>query len=66
MLTRYTKRFAHYLRNTRAVSALEYALLLGIIATVIAAALVTLGPKMTGVLTTVGNEVAESATEVDD
>ena len=42
-LTHYTKKFVHYLRNNRAVSALEYALLLGIIAVAIAAALATLG-----------------------
>ena len=41
MLTRYTKKFAHYLRNNKAVSALEYAILVGIIAIAISAALVT-------------------------
>ena len=65
-ITRYTKKLAHYLRNTRAVSALEYALLLGIIATLVAAALVALGPNLTGALTTIGAEVTESAGEVDD
>ena len=34
-ITRYTKKFAHYLRNTRAVSALEYAILVGVIAVAI-------------------------------
>ena len=35
-ITRYTKEFAHYLRNNRAVSALEYAILVGAIAIAIA------------------------------
>ena len=40
-LARYTTQFARYLRNTRAVSALEYAILTGIIATVLAGAFAT-------------------------
>ena len=40
-ITRYTKGFVRYLRNNRAVSALEYAILVGIIAVAISAALVT-------------------------
>ena len=30
-ITRYTKKFVHYLRTNRAVSALEYAILVGAI-----------------------------------
>ena len=40
-IARYTKKFARYLRNTRAVSALEYAILVGVIAVAIVAALQT-------------------------
>ena len=40
-ITRYTKGFVRYLRNNRAVSALEYAILVGVIAVAIAAALTT-------------------------
>ena len=36
MITQYTKKFVGYIRNTKAVSALEYAILIGIIATAIA------------------------------
>ena len=43
-ITRYTKGFVRYLRNNSAVSALEYAILVGIIAVAISAALVTLAP----------------------
>ena len=38
-IARYTKKFVRYLRNTRAVSALEYAILVGVIAVAIVAAL---------------------------
>ena len=41
MLARYTKKFIHYLRTTRAVSALEYAILVGVIAVAMAAAMAT-------------------------
>ena len=37
-ITRYTKKFAHSLRSNRAVSAREYAILVGVIAVAIAAA----------------------------
>ena len=40
-ITRYTKGFVRYLRNNHAVSALEYAILVGIIAVALSAALVT-------------------------
>ena len=44
-ITRYTKGFVRYLRTNRAVSALEYAILVGIIAVAISAALVTFSGK---------------------
>ena len=47
-------RAVKYVRFTRAVSALEYALLVGVIATVIAAALVTFGGELKSALVTVG------------
>lgn len=58
-ITRYTKKFAHYLRNNRAVSALEYAILIGIIAVAIGAALGTLGTDLTTALEAIGDEVAK-------
>ena len=65
-LTRYTKKFAHYLRNTRAVSALEYAILIGIVATALTTALVAFSNTITGALTSLGKEVTEATGEVDD
>ena len=47
-ITRYTKGFVRYLRNNRAVSALEYAILVGIIAVAVAAAITTLSGGIEG------------------
>lgn len=58
-VTRYTKKFAHYLRNNRAVSALEYAILIGLIAVAIGAALGTLGTDLTTAIEKIGDEVAK-------
>ena len=57
------KKSAHYLRNTRAVSALEYAILMGIMALVISAALVTFSGNITPVLSLIGGKIG--ATTVD-
>ena len=42
--TGHTKGFVRYLRNNRAVSALEYAILVGIIAVALSAAIVAFSP----------------------
>ena len=59
-------RAVRYVRSTRAVAALEYALLVGVIATVIAAGLVTFSGTIDTALTKIGAEVKESWGEVDD
>ena len=59
-------RFRRFLRTNEAVSALEYAILVGVIATVIAAAVVTFGGKVKDAIVKVQNEVTEAAGEVDD
>ena len=61
MLTQYTKKFVRYLRNNRAVSALEYAILIGIIAVALSAALVTFSGNITKAVGTIGAKV-DSAT----
>ena len=63
-ITRYTKQFAHYLRNNRAVVAMEYAILVGVIAVAIAAALAAFGTNLTGALKGIGDEVAKSKSGV--
>ena len=61
-----SRRFRSFLRANKAVSALEYALLVGLIATAIAAALITFGGTITTTLTTIGAEVTEAAGAADD
>ena len=56
-MTRYTNQFAHYLRNTRAASALEYAILVGIIAVVTSAAIVAFAPNITKAINAVSTKV---------
>ena len=64
MLTRYTKKFIHYLRHTRAVSALEYALLVGIIVVAMAAAMATFTDQIEQALTDIGTKVGNTKTAV--
>ena len=59
MITQYTKKFAHYLRNNKAVSALEYAILVGVIAVAVAAALVTFGGNMKAGIEAIGKQVKD-------
>ena len=56
-ITRYTKKFAHYLRTNRAVSALEYAILIGVISVALLAALGTFADQIEKALTNIGNKV---------
>ena len=55
--TGHTKGFIRYLRNNRAVSALEYAILVGIIAVVTSAAIVAFAPNITKAINAVGTKV---------
>lgn len=57
MLTRYTKQFVQYLRKNSAVSALEYAIMVGVIAVAISAAMVTFSESMKDALKDVGDKV---------
>ena len=54
-ISRWLRRFA---RANEAVSALEYALLVGVIAVALSAALVTFSGNIKSALTTIGTEVA--------
>ena len=56
-IVRYTKKFARYLRTTRGVSALEYAILVGVIAVAIAAALATFSGQIETAMKTIGDDV---------
>ena len=63
MLTRYAKKFAHYLRNTPAVSALEYAILVGVIAVAIASALAAFSGNLTTALEAIGTQISAPDSE---
>ena len=65
-ITRYTKKFAHYLRNTRAVSALEYAILIGVIAVAMSAALATFTDNLGTALTTIGTKISGMTMDAPD
>ena len=52
-----SRRFRRFVRANEAVSALEYAILVGVIAVAIAAALVTFSGSITAALNTIGTEL---------
>ena len=56
-MIRCAKKFARYLCHTRAVSALEYAMIVGVIALAITAALAAFSPNITTVLDAIGTQV---------
>ena len=58
-ITRYTKGFVRYLRTNRAVSALEYAILVGIVAVAIAVALTSFSTQISTAMTTIGADVGK-------
>ena len=62
-LVRHLRRF---LRAEGGVSALEYALLVGVVATGIVGALALLGTEIDTAIDTIIDEVTEAADEVDD
>lgn len=58
IIARHTQAFACYLRNTRAVSALEYALLVGITAVVIVGAHQTFGNTIKAAINALAQQVS--------
>ena len=58
---RITARARGFLRSTRAVSALEYAILVGVIVVGATAAIGTFGDKIKDALTTIGAQVTKAA-----
>ena len=53
----YAKQLSAYLRNSKAVSAMEYAILVGVIAVALGAALTTFGSSITDAISKVGQNV---------
>ena len=62
-ITYYTKKFVHYLRHNRAVSALEYAILVGAIAVAMGAALTAFGTQITAALNAIGTTISTPTTQ---
>ena len=56
-IARYTKKLVRYLRTTRGVSALEYAILVGVIAVAIGAALTTFSGQIKTAMEAIGTDV---------
>ena len=53
-----SRRFRRFVKANQAVSALEYAILVGVIAVAIAAALATFGGSLTTALGNIGGQIA--------
>lgn len=53
----YAKQLSAYLRSSKAVSAMEYAILVGVIAVALGAALATFGTNITSAIGTIGQNV---------
>lgn len=63
---RYTKGFVRYLRNTRAVSALEYALLVGVVTVAIAAAVTAFMEEVEDAFEVIGAAIDEPQVATPD
>ena len=61
-ITYYTKKFVHYLRHNRAVSALEYAILVGAIAVAMGTALAAFSTQITNALDNIGKAIEAPTT----
>ena len=61
-----SRRLRRFIRATKAVSALEYAILVGIITIGVAAALVTFSDNITTAIKGIGGKVAETGGTADN
>lgn len=64
-IVRYTKQFIQYVRNNRAVSALEYALLVGLLVVGIGAAIAALNTEIVDALNDAKTKVKAQADLLD-
>ena len=58
-----SRRFRRFVKANEAVSALEYAILVGVIAVAIATALATFGQNITSAINQIGGKVANPGAE---
>ena len=63
-ITHHLKGFCRYLRNTRAISALEYAILIGGVAVAVAAAVTTFTNTISDALDTIGANITTTVSDV--
>ena len=56
-----SRRFRRFLRANKAVSALEYAILVGVISVAVGAALVVFGSNITKAIEGIGSKVVDTA-----
>ena len=63
-LKHYTKTLRRFLRNNKAVSAMEYAILVGAIAVALGAALVTFGENITSAVEKIGENLKSTHSTV--
>ena len=63
-LTQHAKTFWHYLRDTRAVSALEYAILVGAVAAGLGAAVVSFRTEIVNSLQSLQDEMTDAVSDV--
>ena len=63
-IKRYTKKFVHYLRHNRAVSALEYAILVGAVAVAMAGAMTAFTTELKDALQKIAESAAETSEDV--
>ena len=61
-LTHKSRRFRRFLRANKAVSALEYAILVGVIAVAVSAAIFTFGGKISTAIGVMGTTVGSTTT----
>ena len=62
----YTKRFVRYVRNTRAVSALEYAILVGVVTATMGGVVYTFSNSIDTALQSIGNKLESVAPTATD
>ena len=60
-----SRHFRRFLKANEAVSALEYAILVGVIATAVVGAIVALGGNIDTVIDNMGDEVTEAGAEAE-
>ena len=63
-ITHHLKGFCRYLRSTRAISALEYAILIGGVAVAVAAAVTTFTGTISDALNTIGTNISSTVSDV--